>query len=138
MFLVGVNPTAAEYSGIRSKLVIMSAYILSGLGAAFAGVLLTGYLGTAKADLGKELTLPIITAVVLGGTSNLGGKGSVAGTALAAMVIGVLQFGLSMSGLSTQYFDVPVGLLLVITVAGRGMASSGAAANLWRRFRDNS
>ena len=138
VFLVGVNPTAAEYSGIRSKRVIMSAYILSGLGAAFAGVLLTGYLGTSKADLGKELTLPIITAVVLGGTSHLGGNGSVAGPALAAMVIGVLQFGLSMSGLSTQYFDVPVGLLLVITVAGRGMASSGAAANLWRRFRDNS
>jgi AI-2 transport system permease protein len=134
VFLVGVNPVAAEYSGIHSKRVIMSTYVLSGIGASIAGVLLTAYLGTSKADLGKELTLPIITAVVLGGTSNLGGRGSVAGTALAALVIGVLQFGLSMAGLSTQYFDVPVGALLVVTVAGRELAASGNLMSLWRRL----
>jgi AI-2 transport system permease protein len=136
VFLVGVNPTAAEFSGIHSRRVIMSAYVLSGIGASIAGVLLTGYLGTSKADLGKELTLPIITAVVLGGTSNLGGKGSVAGTALAALVIGVLQFGLSMAGLSTQYFDVPIGLLLVVTVAGRSVMTSGDLRSLWSRLKN--
>ncbi|MDR1612105.1 MAG: ABC transporter permease [Planctomycetota bacterium] len=119
VFLCGVNQSAAEYSGINSRLVIMSAYIFSGASAALAGVVLTSYLGTAKADFGKELTLPIITAVVLGGTSNLGGRGGVIGTALAALVIGVMRFGLSMSGISTQYLDIPVGALLVLAVACR-------------------
>lgn len=136
VFLVGVNAQAAEYSGIRTKRVIMSTYILSGASAAIAGVLLTGYLGTAKADLGKELTLPIITAVVLGGTSNLGGKGNVIGTALAALVIGLLQFGLSMAGLSTQYFDVPVGVLLVATVAVNCLAASGSPRNLVQKLKN--
>lgn len=121
VFLCGVNRNAAEYSGINTRLVIMSTYVLSGISASLAGIILTSYLGTAKADFGKELTLPIITAVVLGGTSNLGGRGGVIGTALAALVIGIMRFGLSMAGLNTQYLDIPVGLLLIVAVAFRGL-----------------
>lgn len=124
IFLCGINQNAAEYSGIRTKLVIMSTYILSGMSASVAGIILTSYLGSARADLGKELTLPIITAVVLGGTSNLGGKGGVIGTALAAIVIGIMRFGLVMAGLNTQYLDIPIGLLLVIAVATRTVGSN--------------
>ncbi len=119
VFLCGVNPNAAEYSGINAKAVVMSTYMLSGFSAAIAGILLTAYLGTAKADMGAEYTLPIITAVVLGGTSNLGGSGGVIGTALAALAIGFLRIGLSLMGLSTQYLDIPVGVLLVLVVAFR-------------------
>ena len=119
VFLCGVNRNAAEYSGIRTSLIIMSTYILTGISASVAGVLMTGYLGTAKADFGKELTLPIITAVVLGGTSNTGGKGGVVGTALATIAVGTMRFGLSMSGMNTQYLDMPVGILLVLAVAVR-------------------
>ncbi len=119
VFLCGVNKNAALYSGINSRLVIMSTYVVSGMGASLAGILLTAYLGTAKTDLGKEITLPVITAVVLGGTSNLGGTGGVVGTALAAIVIGILRFGLSMAGVNTQYLDIPVGILLVLSVAAR-------------------
>jgi AI-2 transport system permease protein len=121
VYLSGINQSAAEYSGVNSRLVIMSTYGLSGIGAAIAGIILTSYLGTAKADFGKELTLPIITAVVLGGTSILGGKGTILGTAFATVVIGIMRFGLSMSGLSTQYLDIPVGVLLVIAVGLRGL-----------------
>lgn len=119
IFLCGVNPNAAEFSGFNSRAVIMSTYMLSGLSASIAGVLLTAYLGTAKADLGAEYTLPIITAVVLGGTSNLGGSGGVIGSALAALAIGLLRIGLSLNGLATQYLDIPVGILLVLTVSFR-------------------
>ena len=119
IFLSGVNPNAAELSGINTKSVIMSTYVLSGLSASIAGILLTAYLGTAKADLGKEYTLPIITAVVLGGTSNLGGVGGTIGTALAALSIGLLRIGLSLNGLSTQYLDIPVGILLIVVVSFR-------------------
>ena len=117
IFLCGVNQESAEYCGINTKAVIMSTYVISGMAASLAGILLTAYLGTAKPDLGKELTLPIITAVVLGGTSNLGGSGGVIGTAIAAVVIGILRFGMSMAGVNTQYLDIPVGVLLILAVA---------------------
>jgi AI-2 transport system permease protein len=130
VFLCGINQNAAEYSGIQSRFIVMSTYILSGAGAALAGIILTSYLGTAKPDFGKELTLPIITAVVLGGTSILGGKGTIVGTALAAIVIGLMRFGLSMSGVSTQYLDIPVGFLLIISVGLRALA-----ARQWLKVR---
>jgi len=125
VFLVGVNHEASEYSGINSRLVVMSTYILSGIGASIAGIVLTAYLGTAKSDIGVTFTLPIITAVVLGGTLSTGGKGSIFGTALAAVVIGVLRFGLPLSfKISTQYLDIPVGILLLAVVIGRALASN--------------
>lgn len=125
VFLAGVNPRAAEYSGIYTKLVIMSTYILSGISAAIAGIILTSYLGTAKGDIGATLTLPIITAVVLGGTLSTGGKGSVPGTALAAVVIGTLRFGLPLCfKVSQQYLDIPAGLLLLVVVTGRAVLDS--------------
>ena len=124
VFLCGVNRNAAEYCGIKTRFIVMSTYILSGLGAAIAGVLLTAYLGTAKTDLGKEITLPVITAIVLGGTSNLGGLGGIVGTAFAALVIGILRFGLSMANVSTQYLDIPVGVLLILSVAIRFAGSN--------------
>ena len=94
IYLVGVNPSAAEYSGVNSRLVIMSTYILSAVSAAVAGIIMTSYLGTAKSDLGGSLTMNIITACVLGGTLSTGGKGSVLGTAMAALAIGLLRFGI--------------------------------------------
>lgn len=74
VFLVGVNPKAAEYSGINSRWIIMSTYILTAVGAAIAGVLLTANVNSAKYNLGSTFTLSIITAVVLGGTSSKGEK----------------------------------------------------------------
>ncbi len=125
IFMIGVNQNAAEYSGINTRLIIMSTYVLSAMSAAVAGIVLTSYLGTAKSDLGSTLTLPIITAVVLGGTLSTGGKGSVVGTALAAVVIGILKFGLPLCfKVSQQYLDIPVGLLLLIVVIGRALAAN--------------
>lgn len=135
VFLCGVNKNAAEYCGVNTRLVVMSTYVLSGLGASIAGILLTAYLGTAKTDLGKEITLPVITAVVLGGTSNLGGTGGVIGTALAALVIGVLRFGLSMIGVNTQYLDIPVGVLLVLAVMARFSFGSFNVGAWFRKLR---
>lgn len=119
VFLTGVNRNAAELSGVNTKRIITSTYVLSGVAASLAGLVLTGYLGTAKADFGAELTLPIITAVVLGGTSNTGGRGNIIGTAIATLIIGILRFGLSMNGVSTQYLDIPVGALLIISLVVR-------------------
>lgn len=136
VFLVGVNPQAASYSGINYKRVIMSTYILSAISASVAGVVLTSYLGSAKSDLGSNFTLNIITAVVLGGTLSTGGKGNVIGTALASMVIGLLRFGLPLCfKIGTQYLDIPVGILLLVVVLGRAAANHPRIINLRARLK---
>ncbi|MGL4764278.1 ABC transporter permease [Cetobacterium sp.] len=119
VYLAGVSPNAMRYSGLNPKAIIASTYIVSGFGAALAGILLTSYLGSARPDAGNELTLPIITTVVLGGTLTTGGKGGVLGTILAGFIIGFLKFGLSMVDVSTQYLNIPVGILLIGVVALR-------------------
>ena len=125
IFLIGVNKNAAQYSGINTRLITLSTYVLSAISASIAGIILTSYLGTAKSDIGATLTLPIITAVVLGGTLSTGGKGSVIGTALAAIIIGILKFGLPLSfKVPQQYLDIPVGALLLIVVIVRAIMSS--------------
>lgn len=125
VILTGVNPSAAEYSGINTRRVIMSTYVLSALAAAIAGTVITAYLGTAKSDLGGDLTMDIITAVVLGGTLSTGGKGSIIGTALASLAIALLRFGLPLCfKIGTQYLDIPVGVLLVVVIVGRSAATN--------------
>ena len=137
VFLVGVNQKAAEYSGINTRLIIMSTYILSALSAAIAGIVLTAYLGTSKSDLGANFTLNIITAVVLGGTLSTGGKGSVIGTALASIVIGILRFGLPLCfGRSLMnYLDIPIGFLLLAVVLLRSLGQHPSTARFLARFR---
>jgi AI-2 transport system permease protein len=116
VFLVGINSSTARFSGVRTKWTIMSTYMLSGLGGGISGIVLTSYFSSARSDLGSEAVLPVITAVVLGGTSILGGKGSVIGTALASIVIGIMQYGLQMSSMSSQQTSVVIGLMLIFAV----------------------
>ncbi|MEX1377236.1 MAG: ABC transporter permease [Eubacteriales bacterium] len=135
VFLVGVNRKAAEYSGVNSRWVIMSTYILTGVGAAIAGVLLTANVDSAKYNLGSTFTLSIITAVVLGGTLSTGGKGSVIGTALAAIVICILRYGLPLCfGVSTQNLDLPIGIMLVIVVSARELAANPKVSSHIKRM----
>lgn len=138
VFLVGVNPQAASYSGINYRWVIMSTYILSGISAAIAGIVLTSYLGTSKSDLGANFTMNIITAVVLGGTLSTGGKGNVIGTALASVIIGLLRFGLPLCfKIGTQYLDIPVGIVLLVVVIGRAAANHPRIVNLKARMKQS-
>ena len=124
IFLVGINKNAAVYSGINARLITMSTYVLSGLSAAIAGIIITSYLGGSRPDLGSETTLPIVTAVVLGGTAITGGRGNVAGTALAGIIVGIMRFGLQMANVSSEYISIATGLLLIIAVAARSISTS--------------
>ncbi|WP_342429611.1 autoinducer 2 import system permease LsrD [Neobacillus sp. FSL H8-0543] len=121
IYLTGINQNAAEYSGIDTRKIITSTYVLSGLSAGLAGVILTSYLGSARADFGGEYLMPILTAIVLGGTLITGGKGGVVGTALACIIVGFLKLGLQMGGVQTQYIGLAIGLLLIISVAFLGI-----------------
>lgn len=134
IFLIGVNRQTADFSGISSKKVIASTYIFSGLAAGIAGVMMSGYLGTAKADYGGDLTLSIVTAIVLGGTSNFGGKGSVIGTILASLIISFLQFGLSLNGMNTQYLAIPVGMLLILSLIIRSLIDRGSLKKFYQQL----
>lgn len=137
VFLVGVNQKAAEYSGINSKRIIMSTYILTGIGASIAGVLLTANVDSAKYNLGSTFTLSIITAVVLGGTLSTGGKGSIFGTALAALVIIIMRYGLPLCfGVSTQNLDLPIGVMLVLVVAGRALAANTKVFLFFKKMKN--
>ena len=136
LYLIGVNQQAAEYSGINTRAVIMSTYILSAVSAALAGTLLTANVNSAKYNLGSGYTLAIITAVVLGGTLNTGGKGSILGTVLASLIICILRYGLPLCfGVSTQNLDLPVGIILVLVVLGREIAGKHMISALFKRRR---
>jgi AI-2 transport system permease protein len=124
LYLIGVNPEAARYSGIPVKTSIVAAYALSGFGAALAGAMLTAYFTSARSDLGNEALLPTITAVVLGGASILGGSGTIVGTLLASLVLGFLKQGLLALGVTSDVSQVVIGALLVIMVAAKFLAGS--------------
>ena len=136
LFLIGVNPKAAEYSGINTRGVILSTYVLSAVSAAIAGTLLTANVNSAKYNLGSGYTLAIITAVVLGGTLNTGGKGSIIGTVLASLIICIMRYGLPLCfNVSTQNLDLPIGIILVLVVLGREIAGQGMLSALFRKHR---
>ncbi|MGE1127629.1 ABC transporter permease [Bacillus wiedmannii] len=117
--LTGSNENAAKYTGVKTKKVVIIAYILSGLGGGLGGAFLTAYFGSARADMGSETILPIITAVVLGGTLITGGKGSIIGTVLASIFIGLMQYGLQMTGLTNEQSNVVIGIILILSVIMR-------------------
>ena len=119
IYLIGVNVNAALYNGIRVKRVIVITYMLTGLGSGIAGILLTSYFTSARSDLGSEALLPALTAVVLGGTNILGGSGTIVGTFIAAIFLGILKQGLMALGVTNNVSRVVIGLVLIVAVAAK-------------------
>jgi len=116
LYLIGVNAEAARFSGIPVKRTIVLAYITSGIGASLAGIMLASYFTSSRSDLGSDALLPTITAVVLGGTSILGGSGTVIGTLLASLFVGFLKQGLMAMGVTSDIVPVGIGSLLVLAL----------------------
>ena len=110
---------AAKYSGIATRWIVMSTYMLAGLGGGISGIILTSYFSSARSDLGAQAILPVITAVVLGGTSILGGRGTVLGTVIASIVVGMMNYGLQLSGMTSEQTTIIVGVMLIVAVVMR-------------------
>lgn len=114
---VGGNEAAAEYSGINVDKVKFYAMIICSVAAACAGILYTGRMQGARYTYGENDSMNIIAAVVIGGTSFSGGKGTVFGTLLGSLVIGMLNNGLLLMGLSTNEQMIARGIVIVLAVA---------------------
>jgi len=116
VYAVGGNERAAELSGVRVPRIKFSVYVISGLCAATVGLIIAAQLAAAHPATGETFELNAIAAVVLGGTSLMGGRGSVGGTIVGAFVIGVLADGLILLGVSEFWQIVIKGLVIVAAV----------------------
>jgi ribose transport system permease protein len=116
VYATGGNPEAASLSGVNVDRVQILVYTISGFTAAMAGIILTSRLDSAQPTAGAGYELDAITAVVLGGTSLAGGRGWIFGTLLGALLIGVLNNGLNLIGVSAFYQQVIKGSVILLAV----------------------
>jgi ribose transport system permease protein len=116
VFAVGGNETAALFSGIPVNRIKTSAYVVSGVLAAVSGVVLAIVQGQGKADLATGYELDIIASAVVGGASLAGGRGSVAGAVLGALIFGVLRNALPQIPGATFYDRLIVGVVVIVIV----------------------
>ena len=113
----GGNRVAARYSGVNTGRTKLYCFLLTGLAAAIAGMLYSGMMQTARYTFGTGGELAAIAAVILGGTSLYGGKGSIIGTFVGALLIGTINNGLIIMGLDVSEQNMVAGAIIILAVA---------------------
>ncbi|QJW89282.1 ABC transporter permease [Spirosoma taeanense] len=113
MYAVGGNEQAAKASGIRLSTVKMAVYTMSGGLAALAGIVLTSRITTGQPNAGAGFELDAIAAAIIGGTSTSGGTGTMTGTLIGALLIGVISNGLDLLNVSSYYQQVVMGIIII-------------------------
>ena len=113
---IGADTEAARRAGIPTKKVIIMVYVLVGVAAAAAGIIFAARLASGSSNSGVAFELEVIAAVVLGGTSLMGGRGSVAGTVLGALTITVIGNGLILSHISPFFTQIVTGAIILIAI----------------------
>ena len=126
-YAVGFSAEGSRYAGIKVRRRLNFIYALSGLAASLAAVIYVAHLGQAKSDAGTGYELTAIAAVVLGGASIFGGRGTVLGTVLGLFAIVVLQNGLRLSGQPSELAGVLTGVLLIATILIDRLSRAGDA-----------
>lgn len=116
LYALGGNEDSARLSGINTNKVKTIAYIVCGTTAAISGIIATSRIGSASPNAGTGFELDAIASVVLGGTSLLGGEGSVLGTIIGALIIGVLNNGLNLINVSPFYQQIVKGIVILLAV----------------------
>ncbi len=117
VYAVGGNERAAALSGVRVRAVRAQVYVISGALAALAGIIIAAQLDSAGAAAGSGYELNAIAAAVLGGTSLMGGKGTIGGSVIGALVIAVLVDGLLLLGISDFWQMIITGFVIIVAVA---------------------
>ena len=117
VFVIGNNEFAARFSGVPVERVKFILFLLTGLMSGIAAICLTSRLGSTRPSIAQGWELEIVTMVVLGGISILGGSGTIAGVVIAAFVMGLVTFGLGLLNVPGIVMSIFVGLLLIVTIA---------------------
>ncbi|MCD7059735.1 ABC transporter permease [Pelagibacterium xiamenense] len=117
VFAIGNNAMAAQFSGIRVRRVKFVLFCLTGLMAGLAAILLTSRLGSTRPSIAFAWELEVVTIVVLGGVSILGGAGSILGVVIAGFVMGLVTFGLGLLNVPGIVMSIFVGLMLITVIA---------------------
>lgn len=123
-YAIGFSPSGARHAGLPVSKRLALAYVLSGLTASLAAIVYVAHLGQAKADAGTGYELDAITAVVLGGASISGGRGTIWGTLVGLAALATLQNGLRLAAWPSELTGVITGVLLVTTIAFRRWGSA--------------
>jgi rhamnose transport system permease protein len=113
VYSIGANEIAAHFSGIRVDRVKLLIYTASGFVAALAAIVFVSRVSTTRSDMGTGLELDVITAVVLGGTSIFGGRGTIIGTVLGLFLMQALKNGLALAGVKGDGTIVIIGIVLI-------------------------
>ncbi len=119
VYAVGDDPEAAELAGVQTKRILVQVYAIAGLFCAIAGWVMIGRFGSVSpsASTGQLGNIQSITAVVIGGISLFGGRGSIAGMFFGALIVGVFEMGLKMVGTDPQWTFFLIGVLIILAVA---------------------
>lgn len=120
---VGGNATSARYSGINVKKIVVYVFVYSSLMAALGGMLYAGRMSSGRYTFGDGLELDAIASVILGGTSMVGGNGSIVGAIIGSLLIGTINNGLMFFGLSTAQQTVAKGAIIILSVALSALVS---------------
>lgn len=126
-YAIGSNAVASRFSGLRVDRALLLIYTASGLIAGLAAVIFVSRVSTTRSDMGTGLELDVITAVVLGGTSIFGGRGTIIGTLLGLMLMQALKNGLALAGVKGDGTIVVIGAVLILTIL---------ISNMFRRDAD--
>jgi len=121
LFAIGGNREAARLSGIHVERNICLTYVLMGVMSGLAGIIMTSRVASASAVAGESYEMDVIAGVVLGGTSQAGGKGSVFGTVIGIFIFGVIENGLNILGLPTYFKLIIKGLVIILAIGYRYM-----------------
>lgn len=116
IYAIGSNPVAARLSGIPTRMVLFVAFVSSGVAVAIAGLILTSQLGAASPQAGLGLELSVVAAIILGGASLAGGRGTIFGTLLGVLILAVLNNGLVLLNIPSFWQEVARGFVLLLAV----------------------
>ena len=133
VYAIGNNPTAALFSGVRVARVKFVLFLLTGLMSGIAAVCLTSRLGSTRPSIGFGWELEIVTMVVLGGVSILGGSGTIPGVVIAAFTLGMVTFGFGLLNVPGIVMSIFTGLLLIVVIALPRLVAMGAVRRARRR-----